>query len=119
MTDQPQFSVDVVAKAVTGIAGSVLQFPNGPTEIEAHLVELAPGGSVGRHQHPGPCVMYVLEGQVVTQLDDGTKHTYEAGEAFVEDAMTWVNNINPGSEISKFFAVAVGDTGAPKISFLE
>jgi len=47
MSESP-FSVDVVAKTTQGIAGSTLAFPSSPCEVEAHVVEVAPHGSIGR-----------------------------------------------------------------------
>jgi quercetin dioxygenase-like cupin family protein len=111
-----QYSVEIVAQATTGIGGQALAFPPTPCEVEAHVVEVVPRGSVGRHQHPTPCVMFVLQGTIVAKLDDGTERTYRAGECFIEDAKTWVDNVNPGETPARFFAVVVGDAGAPKIT---
>jgi len=61
--------------------------------------------------------MYVLEGRIVAELDDGTRETYGAGQAFVEDALTWVNNTNPDATPARFFAVVAGGHGESKIAF--
>jgi len=116
MTTQ-QFSVQVIAKTAEAIGGSPITFHAGQREIEAHLVEVTPGGSVGRHEHPAICVMYVLEGTIVAELDNGERQTYHAGDVFVEDAHRWVDNVNPGNEQAKFFAVVIGDVDEPKVQF--
>lgn len=117
--DTSQFTVDVVARTTTGLADDDIVFPTGRCELETHLVEIAPGGAVGRHRHPGPCWMYVVDGSIVAQTDDGTRRTFRAGEAFVEDAGRWVDNINPGATPARFLALVVGAAGEPKVLFEE
>ena len=80
MTTQ-QFSVEVVARLANAVGGSPVRFPAGNCEIEAHLVEVAPGGRVGRHRHPAACVMYVVEGTIVTELDDGGQQSRDQAQA--------------------------------------
>lgn len=115
--DTQQFKVDVVGQTTTGLAGGDIVFPTGPRELETHHVEIAPGGAVGRHRHPGPCWMYVLEGTIVAQSDDGARRTFVAGETFIEDAWEWVDNVNPASAPARFLAVVVGDVGESKVLF--
>jgi quercetin dioxygenase-like cupin family protein len=111
------FKVDVLAQTTTGLGGNAIAFPRGPAELETHLVEVAAGAEVGRHRHPAPCHMYVLAGTIVAELEDGTRQTFESGQAFVEDGDVWVNNINPGDTPARFLAVVVGPAGASKVSF--
>lgn len=118
MPAQP-FHVEVLDRSATGVAGRPVQFPAGPGELETHLVEVGAGAEVGRHQHPGPCAMYVLEGQIEIVLDDGTRRTYDAGQAFVEDAGVWVNNRNPGDQPARFLAVVSGAPAADKVHFAD
>lgn len=114
-----QFTVDVLGKADTGIAGRDIVFPDGPCEVETHLVEVAPGEAVGRHRHPGPCWMHVLEGSITAVPESGAERTYEAGETFIEDAGRWVDNRNPGSSPARFLALVAAAPGEPVIRFEE
>lgn len=116
MSQQP-VTVERVDTSTTGLAGKNIVFPDGPCELETHLVELAPGGAVGRHQHPGPCWMYVLEGELTTESDEGTTRTFAAGEAFLEDAGIWIDNRNPGASPARLLAVVASRAGEPKIIF--
>ena len=111
------FTVDVIAQTTKGLAGNAIAFPAGEVELETHLVEMEPGAQIGRHKHPSPCLMYVLEGRVAAELGDGNVHHYEAGQVFIEDRDTWVNNINAGDTAAKFLAVVVGSAGNAKIDF--
>jgi len=48
------------------------------------LGELAPGAATGKHSHPTPRFVYVLEGAVTLEIDGQSPVTYKAGEAFQE-----------------------------------
>lgn len=47
-------------------------------------VTLAPGQSAAPHLHPGSIFAYVLEGQVVSQLEGQEAKTYSAGQSWYE-----------------------------------
>ena len=46
--------------------------------------ELAPGAATGKHAHPTPRFVYVLEGAVTLEIEGKPPATYKAGEAFQE-----------------------------------
>jgi quercetin dioxygenase-like cupin family protein len=50
------------------------------------LVEYGPGGSSSAHTHPASAFIYatVLEGAIVSQVNDGPEVVYRAGESFSE-----------------------------------
>jgi quercetin dioxygenase-like cupin family protein len=61
--------------------------PNVPGKsMKAVLVEYAPGGSSPAHTHPQSAFIYatVLEGAILSQVNDGPVKTYRAGESFSE-----------------------------------
>ncbi len=61
--------------------------PNVPGKsIKAVLVEYAPGGASPGHTHPKSAFIYatVLEGAILSQVNDGPVTTYEAGQSFSE-----------------------------------
>src|SRR6201989_968983 len=49
------------------------------------LVEFAPGGGSPAHKHPGAVFVYVLEGSVLTGLNEGEVKIYKAGESWYEE----------------------------------
>jgi quercetin dioxygenase-like cupin family protein len=51
-------------------------------------VHYAPGQASIPHYHPGSVFAYVLEGEVVSQLDGGAPVTYKAGESWYEAPRT-------------------------------
>lgn len=118
--EEPGFKADVILETTSTLSGQAISLPQGKdVEIEAHLVEVKPGAEVGKHKHSYPVVMYVLEGTLVVDQDDGTEKTYQAGDAFIEDANTWVNNKNPGTVPMKFLAVLIGKKDSASVEFPE
>ena len=65
--------------------------------MAANLVEIAAGGQVGRHMHPVPVLVYVLEGELTVEADGQPARTYKAGQAAVEVVNTWHNGLNRGA----------------------
>lgn len=96
-----------------------------PFEAEAHGIELeaerpidvatahltfAPGASTGWHKHPGPTVVTVTAGELTVTSRRCQRHTYEAGEVFVEKGPQAHLAVNTGTgtteSIVTFFAPA-------------
>ena len=53
-------------------------------QINLWVADIAPGAETGRHTHPTPRFVYVLEGTVTLEMDDKSSQTFKAGQAFVE-----------------------------------
>ena len=49
-------------------------------------VEYAPGHAAMAHTHSGSTFAYVLEGEVISQINDGKAITYKQGETWYEPA---------------------------------
>lgn len=47
-------------------------------------VTIEPGQSGSAHRHPGPVLVYVLEGEYELGVDDKPKEIFQAGETFYE-----------------------------------
>jgi quercetin dioxygenase-like cupin family protein len=54
------------------------------TDVTILTVDYPPGGSTPPHQHPGTTCAYVLQGSVVSQVDDGPTQTFTAGQTWTE-----------------------------------
>ena len=54
------------------------------SEMNVWVADIAPGAQTGRHSHPTPRFVYVLEGAVVLGLDGRLSQMFKAGEAFAE-----------------------------------
>ena len=54
--------------------------------VEVQRLTFPPGFAVGRHDHPGPVIVYVTEGQVLVQIEGEPARTYDAGQSLIEPA---------------------------------
>ena len=74
------------------------------------VVTFAPGAVSDPHRHPGTVLVYVLEGEVESALDDGEPKTYKAGEGWSEHrgALHRVAR-NRGDKPAKILAVLLHD----------
>ena len=54
------------------------------SEMHVWVADVAPNASTGRHAHPTPRFVYVLEGAVVVEVEGMPARTFKAGQAFVE-----------------------------------
>ncbi|MPW21961.1 cupin domain-containing protein [Paraburkholderia sp. CNPSo 3157] len=62
--------------------------PNIPGKsLSAVVVDYAPGGASPAHEHAKSALIYayVVSGAIESQVNDGTKRTYHAGESFFEE----------------------------------
>jgi quercetin dioxygenase-like cupin family protein len=111
-TAQQAPKVSPVVKATATATGQKLQYPQtDKPEIESVLVEIAPGGESGRHMHPVPTYVYVLEGTLTVEMDQGSQREYSAGSGFLESLNTWHNGKNLGQAPLKFLVVFVSEEG--------
>jgi quercetin dioxygenase-like cupin family protein len=53
-------------------------------EMHVWVADIASGAATGRHSHPTPRFVYVIEGAVVLELDGKSPQTFKAGQAFAE-----------------------------------
>jgi quercetin dioxygenase-like cupin family protein len=80
-------TLDAAPPASAGVVHPVLSqpLPSQPgTDVTVITVDYPPGGSTPPHEHPGYTYAYVLEGAVVSQLDDQKPVTYKTGEMWTE-----------------------------------
>jgi len=75
--------------------------------------ELAAGGQVGRHTHPGDEISYVTEGEFQLLIDGQPPRIVKAGESFVIPAGTVHDGHNAGSTAVKLIGVYVVEKGKP------
>src|SRR3970040_2281271 len=79
--DNAAVKVTPLLKTTSSWDGKPIVYPEGQAELTALLVEIAPGGSTGWHQHPVPSFGFLLEGTLEITLMDGRVKRMQAGEA--------------------------------------
>jgi quercetin dioxygenase-like cupin family protein len=104
-----------VLETATSITGQPIRFPQGDNQFTAVLAEVAPGGQVGRHMHPVPLFVYVLEGTLSIEMEGHGTHTFSAGQGFAEVTTTWHNGRNLTDKTVRFLIVFAGQKGTPNL----
>jgi quercetin dioxygenase-like cupin family protein len=97
------------------------ELPNVPGKsIKGVLVEYGPGGHSPGHMHPKSAFIYatVLEGEILSQINDGPVTTYKAGQNFSEmpGDRHGVSANASETEPAKLLAVFVVDTNETELT---
>ena len=97
------------------------ELPNVPGKsIKGVLVEYGPGGYSPGHVHPKSAFIYatVLEGEILSQINDGSVETYKVGQSFSElpGDRHGVSANASRTEPAKLLAVFVVDTNEKELT---
>ena len=76
-------------------------------------VEIAPGGSAGRHTHPGDEISYILSGEGEILMEGKPPLKVKAGDGFVIPGGTKHDARNTGTQPLKLVGVYVVEKGKP------
>jgi quercetin dioxygenase-like cupin family protein len=112
---QVGFRATTVFQGTKTVIGQEIQFPLFRNQITALLIEIAPGGETGRHQHPAPTFVYVLEGTVTIDVEGHPQAVHTAGQGFLEANNVWHNGRNRGTTPLKLLVVFSGEEGKPNL----
>ena len=104
-----------ILETTTTFTGQPIRFPQGENQLVAVLAEVAPGGQVGRHMHPVPLFVYMLEGTLTIEMEGHGTHAFQAGQGFAEVTHTWHNGRNLGDKPARFLVVFSGQKGTPNL----
>lgn len=105
--------VTPLLKTTTSWDGKPIVYPGGQAEVSALIIDIAPGGETGWHQHPVPSFGMVLEGTLEVQLKDGQVKRIEAGQAIAEVVDTLHNGRNVDKKPLKLLVIYAGSAGTP------
>jgi quercetin dioxygenase-like cupin family protein len=113
---QVRFSYSPILQTGTTAGGASIAYPKTDSaEVSALMLAIGPGGETGRHMHPYPTFVYVLEGAIDVAMDGGVVHSYKAGDSFLEVVNTWHNGKNKGTTPAKVLVVFAGVHAQPNI----
>jgi quercetin dioxygenase-like cupin family protein len=104
-----------VLEAASTITGQPIRFPQGDNQFTAVVAEVAAGGQVGRHMHPVPLFVYMLEGTLSIEMEGHGTHTFSSGQGFAEVTNTWHNGRNLTDKPVRFLIVFAGQKGTPNL----
>jgi len=108
-------TLKTIIQTETTMIGQPIRFPQTDGQITAVLAEVAPGGQVGRHLHPVPLFVYILEGTLTIDMEQHGVHTFKAGEGLAEIINSWHNGRNLGDKPCRFLIVFAGQKGTPNL----
>ena len=99
------------------IAGEPLSYPSSPNPIVSMNELTIPPGRVSDWMvHPVQSFLYVLEGVVTVEFaEDGARHTFKAGQGFLQTRAHWHRGRNDGDAPARFVAVFIGAKGVPEM----
>ena len=87
------------------------------------LVEVPPGGpGVPPHRHAGPAFGYVLEGEIIFELEGQPERVIKAGETFWEpggDVIHYQDGNNLTDAWSRFVVVMMCVPGQPMLTLVD
>ena len=110
---QPVSSKQIMATSTTWNGAPIRYSSSTHPEVQAVVVEIAPGAATAWHKHPANNFAYVLDGKVRLELEDRTTHEFKAGEAFAEVVDTWHRGVNVGPGTLKILVFYASAAGAP------
>lgn len=108
-------TITPILETANTITDQPIRFPQGDNQFIAVLAEVEPGGQVGRHLHPVPLFVYMLEGTLDIDVEGHGTHTFSAGQGFAEVINTWHNGRNTGDVTARFLIVFSGQRGTPNL----
>ncbi len=104
--------------ATAGVTRKILSRTDGPaTGFETIVIEgtVEPGTPVGRHTHPGVESAFILEGEIVLDVDGQPTKTYKTGDAYQVPTGV-VHGGKNGAARTRFVSTYVVEKGKPLAS---
>ncbi|MCI0467667.1 MAG: cupin domain-containing protein [Beijerinckiaceae bacterium] len=108
----PSVRATPLLRTTTTVTGQSIVYPQKSPEVTATLVEISPGASVGWHEHPNIRYVYVIDGTLTIEMDDGSRRDYPAGGIFVEAYGTRHRGMNAGAIPVKVLFIDHSEAGA-------
>jgi quercetin dioxygenase-like cupin family protein len=90
--------------------------PNPGWDIVQTLVEIPVGMESGRHNHPGPEVGYIIQGDVSMEFDDRPAQMLHTGDPFLIPVEIVHNARNVGTVKTKMLSTYVIDASKPLVT---
>lgn len=86
-------------------------------EVRATEIHYEPGGTSAAHRHPGITIVYVLEGEIESQVDDSPVQTYRPGQMFMEtpNQLHRVSRNASKTKPARFLAILLTEKGKPLV----
>lgn len=113
LANSAAIKVTPLLKTTRSWDGKAIVYPEGEAQITGLIVEIAPGGETGWHEHPIPSFGMILQGMLEVSLENGQVKRLQAGDALAEVINTLHNGKNVGKEPVKIVVFYAGTTDSP------
>jgi quercetin dioxygenase-like cupin family protein len=111
-----EVTITMVSKDTTTDAGEPIRYLSTPNpEVSSMTLSLPPGAKTDWMTHPVPGYIYVLEGELTVEFEDGSRVVFKAGQGFLQARTKWHRGLNEGKTTMRFLAVFYGEKGTPVI----
>jgi quercetin dioxygenase-like cupin family protein len=98
-----------------------VQYPTrkNPAEVSSEIRVLEPGQETGWRRNRVPTYVYILEGSVTMDYDNGVTRDFVAGDAYMEAQGVWHNGTNRSEEPVRILSVHLGRRGMENVAVRE
>ena len=108
----------VTVRGLVTSLGGLAATVNEPLFVTGGTVELEPGGQTVRQQFRVPTFIFVIEGQLVTDYQDGPvgmkgAQYHAAGQSFMDNGGWWHNHTNRSDKPVRYLMLHLGYPGRP------
>ena len=118
---QDQKAPEPAGVKVKGLVTSLGGFSatvNTPLFVSGATVDLEPGGQTGRQQFRVPTYIYIIEGVLTTEYQDGPvgikgAQYHAAGQSFMDNGGWWHNHANRSAKPVKYLILHLAYPGRP------
>jgi quercetin dioxygenase-like cupin family protein len=108
--------IDTLPDLVQTIADERLEYPSTPVPVISSAVLTVPVGETTQWMvHPVPAYLYVLDGSLTVEFENGRTYEFHEGKAFLQCRTVWHRGRNLGTKPLKFLAVFMGSKSVPYI----
>ncbi|MDP1969309.1 MAG: cupin domain-containing protein [Methylobacter sp.] len=111
LDEDTALKVTPLLKTTTSWDGKPIVYPKGQSEVTALIVEIAPEGETGWHEHPVPALGYIMEGELELKLATGEVKILHSGDVLPESVGVLHNGRNIGEEPVKILVFYMGEVG--------
>jgi hypothetical protein len=116
--EKPAEPKGVAVRALVTSLGGFSATVNAPIFVTGATVELEPGGQTGKQQFRVPTYIYVIEGILTTDYEDGPvgikgAQYHAAGQSFMDNGGWWHNHANSSLKPVKYLMLHLGYPGRP------
>jgi quercetin dioxygenase-like cupin family protein len=116
---ESKIKVTPLLETVTTLTGQKLEYPKNNPQVKVTMAELPPGAAVGWHEHPNLRYVYVLDGTLTIEMEDGTRRVFPTGTIFVEALRTRHRGLNAGATPAKVLFIDHSEAGQSNMIMSE